>query len=93
MNEAIDQPVIVILHHLAPPLRISDDKAALQEPDALIDLLAADRDVRQVISGHIHMTFTTLHRGIPFTTTTVTARPCPRALAARRSKTGAKARR
>ncbi|MEL7519654.1 MAG: hypothetical protein AAFN48_11955, partial [Pseudomonadota bacterium] len=35
---------------------------------ALIDMLVEHGNVRHVISGHIHMTTTAFHRGIPFTT-------------------------
>lgn len=62
------QPVIVILHH--PPLQLGlwGDPMLLREPEPLIDLLADHGNVRHVISGHIHMTTTAFHRGIPFTT-------------------------
>lgn len=68
LSDAADQPVIVILHH--PPLRLGlvNDPWVLQEPEAFIDLLASHGDVRQVLSGHIHLTSTAFHRGIPFTT-------------------------
>ncbi|MEL6640376.1 MAG: metallophosphoesterase [Pseudomonadota bacterium] len=68
LRETNGQPVIVILHH--PPLRLgmSGDTMLLREPEALIDMLVEHGNVRQVISGHIHMTTTAFHRGIPFTT-------------------------
>jgi len=68
LDSAKGVPVIVILHH--PPIkpRISMDEWVLRTPTALIDRLVAHGDVRQVISGHIHMTTTTCHRGIAFTT-------------------------
>lgn len=65
---ATDKPVIVILHHPPLKLQITTDFMALAAPEALIDRLVAHGDVRQVISGHIHMTTTALHRGLPFTT-------------------------
>jgi 3',5'-cyclic AMP phosphodiesterase CpdA len=68
LKDAAGQPVIVILHH--PPLRLGlkNDPWVLEDPAAFIDLLAAHGDVRQVLSGHIHLTSTAFHRGIPFTT-------------------------
>lgn len=68
LRDAANQPVIVILHH--PPLRLDlvNDPWGLQGPAAFIDLLASHGDVRQVLSGHIHLTSTAFHRGIPFTT-------------------------
>jgi len=68
LEEAGGQPVIVILHHPPLPLGLSGDPMLLREPSALIDMLADYGNVRQVISGHIHMTTTAFHRGIPFTT-------------------------
>jgi 3',5'-cyclic AMP phosphodiesterase CpdA len=68
LQENNGEPVIVILHH--PPLQLGlwGDAMLLREPVALIDMLADHGNVRQVISGHIHMTTTAFHRGIPFTT-------------------------
>lgn len=68
LDAAKGHPVIVILHHPPLKLQITTDFMALDAPEALTDLLAAHGNVRQVISGHIHMTTTALHRGIPFTT-------------------------
>jgi len=68
LQEANGQPVIVILHHPPLPLGLWGDPMLLREPGALIDMLADYENVRQVISGHIHMTTTAFHRGIPFTT-------------------------
>lgn len=68
LQQAASQPVIIVLHHPPLQLKISSDVMALQEPDALIDLLTHHGNVRHVISGHIHMTTTAFHRGIPFTT-------------------------
>lgn len=68
LKDAQDRPVIVILHHPPMQLQITSDEMALQAPDALIDCLFAHGNVRQVISGHIHMTTTAFHRGISFTT-------------------------
>lgn len=68
LQETNGEPVIVILHH--PPLQLSlwGDPMLLREPKALIDMLVEHGNVRHVISGHIHLTTTAFHRGIPFTT-------------------------
>lgn len=68
LEDAEGIPVIVILHHPPLQLSITSDQMALREPEALISRLAAHGGVRHVISGHIHMTTTSFHRGIPFTT-------------------------
>ncbi|MEO1556100.1 MAG: metallophosphoesterase [Pseudomonadota bacterium] len=68
LQETNGEAVIVILHH--PPLQLGlwGDSMLLREPKALIDMLVEHGNVRHVISGHIHMTTTAFHRGIPFTT-------------------------
>lgn len=68
LEEAAGRPVIVILHHPPLQLQINSDDMALEAPNALIDRLVAYGNVRHVISGHIHMTTTAFHRGVPFTT-------------------------
>ncbi|MEM8630400.1 MAG: metallophosphoesterase [Pseudomonadota bacterium] len=68
LTEAEGQPVIVVLHHPPLKLQITTDVMSLNDPDGLIDRLASHGQVRQVLSGHIHMTTTAFHRGIPFTT-------------------------
>lgn len=67
LQAAADQPVIVILHHSPLRLQIASDPVAPQAPDALLDMLAAHGGLRHVPSGHIHMTTTAFHRGIPLT--------------------------
>lgn len=61
-------PVIVVLHHPPRPVQITVDDWRLREAEKLIDRLVAHGNVRHVISGHIHMTTTSFHRGLPFTT-------------------------
>lgn len=58
----------MVLHHHVVPAATQMDPYTLQEPDALTHRLVAHGNVRHVISGHIHMTTTSFHRGIPFTT-------------------------
>ncbi|MEL6551479.1 MAG: metallophosphoesterase [Pseudomonadota bacterium] len=68
LDETNGAPVIVILHHPPRPLGLWGDPMLLREPAPFIELLVEHGNVRQVISGHIHMTTTAFHRGIPFTT-------------------------
>lgn len=66
--EALDRPVIVVLHHNANALHIAADDIRMLEPDAFLEALGTHPDIRQVIAGHVHLTSTALWRGIPFTT-------------------------
>lgn len=68
LAEAKGRPVIVILHHHVRPVSIQMDPFGLRDTGPFLNLLAAHGDIRQVISGHIHMTTTTLHHRVPFTT-------------------------
>lgn len=68
LAEAMDRPVIVILHHNANALHVNADTIRILEPDAFIEALKTHPDIRQVIAGHVHMTTTAMWRGIPFTT-------------------------
>lgn len=68
LSEAMDRPVIVILHHNANALHIESDTIRMLEPDAFIAALKTHPDIRQVIAGHVHLTSTATYRGLPFTT-------------------------
>lgn len=68
LAEAVNRPVIVVLHHNANALHIESDTIRILEPDAFIDALKTHPDVRQVIAGHVHLTSAATYRGIPFTT-------------------------
>lgn len=68
LAEAVDRPVIVILHHNANALHIESDSIRILEPDAFINALKTHPDIRQVIAGHVHLTSTAIWRGLPFTT-------------------------
>lgn len=68
LAEAMDRPVIVVLHHNANALHIASDDIRILEPDAFIDALKTHPDIRQVIAGHVHLTSTASYRGLPFTT-------------------------
>jgi 3',5'-cyclic-AMP phosphodiesterase len=68
LAEAMDRPVIVILHHNANALHIESDNIRILEPDAFFAALKTHPDIRQVIAGHVHLTSTATWRGLPFTT-------------------------
>lgn len=68
LAEAMDRPVIVVLHHNANALHIAADDIRMKEPDAFLDALKTHPDIRQVIAGHVHLTSTASYRGLPFTT-------------------------
>jgi 3',5'-cyclic AMP phosphodiesterase CpdA len=68
LAEAMDRPVIVVLHHNANALHIESDTIRILEPDALIAALKTHPDIRQIIAGHVHLTSTALWHGLPFTT-------------------------
>lgn len=68
LAEAVDRPVIVVLHHNANALHIESDDIAILEPEGFLEALATHPDIRQVIAGHVHLTSTAMWRGIPFTT-------------------------
>jgi 3',5'-cyclic-AMP phosphodiesterase len=68
LGEAMDRPVIVILHHNANALHIASDTIRMLEPDAFIAALKTHPDIRQVIAGHVHLTSAATYRGLPFTT-------------------------
>ena len=68
LAEALDRPVIVVLHHNANALHIRSDDIRILEPAAFIAVLKTHPDIRQVIAGHVHITSTASWHGLPFTT-------------------------
>ena len=68
LAEALDRPVIVVLHHNANALHIRSDDIRILEPAAFIEALKTHPDIRQVIAGHVHVTSTASWHGMPFTT-------------------------
>lgn len=63
-----EKPVVVILHHNANALHIEADTIKLLDEMPFVEALKTHDDIRQVIAGHVHLTSTALHHGIPFTT-------------------------
>ena len=68
LAEAQDRPVIVVLHHNANALHIASDNIRLLDLAPFLAALKTHPDIRQVIAGHVHLTSTAIHHGIPFTT-------------------------
>lgn len=68
LAEASNRPVIIVLHHSIADLGVPTDFINLQDKERFADVLASHGGVRQVISGHVHMSTAGVYRGIPFTT-------------------------
>lgn len=68
LREARGVPLIVVLHHPLAALGVPTDPIRLREADRLAEKFRGHGDVRQVISGHVHMSTAGSYRGIPFTT-------------------------
>lgn len=68
LDEAADRPVIIVLHHNITKLHVQTDFIILQENAAFAEVVARHPDIRQVISGHVHMTTSGSYKGIPFCT-------------------------
>jgi len=68
MAEVPDTPVIIVLHHNIAPFDVQTDFIILQDNDAFADAVLGHAHVRQVISGHVHMTTSGTYRGVPFCT-------------------------
>jgi 3',5'-cyclic-AMP phosphodiesterase len=68
LSGARDRPVILVLHHPICELGVPMDFICLQNRGAMLAALRAHGDVRQVISGHVHMSTSGICEGIPFTT-------------------------
>tara|TARA_R110002020_G_scaffold109430_16_gene253162 strand:+ start:29492 stop:30304 length:813 start_codon:yes stop_codon:yes gene_type:complete len=68
LDEAKATPVIIVLHHNITPLHTQNDFIILKDNAAFADVVRSHPDIRQVISGHVHMTTAGTYRGIPFCT-------------------------
>lgn len=65
---AAAEPVVVVLHHNFAPLGVQTDFLTLSNRTALAAILRRHPDIRQVISGHAHMTTSGMFQGVPFCT-------------------------
>ncbi|MDZ5696679.1 metallophosphoesterase [Chelativorans sp. M5D2P16] len=68
LAEAHDMAVIVVLHHNVTQFHVQTDFIILEDSDTFLDILKTHPDVRQVVSGHVHMNTSGTVRGIPFCT-------------------------
>lgn len=68
LTEARDRPVVIVLHHNVAPFHVQTDFIILEDPDGFADAVRSHPDVRQVISGHVHMSASGTYRGVPFCT-------------------------
>jgi len=68
LDEAEDTPVIIVLHHNITRLHTQNDFIILRDNEAFGNIVGTHPDVRQVISGHVHMTTAGSYKGIPFCT-------------------------
>lgn len=68
LASAQDTPVIIVLHHNITKLHVQTDTIILQDNARFAQVLSTHPDIRQVISGHVHMTTSGTYRGIPFCT-------------------------
>lgn len=68
LDEAADRPVIVVMHHHANVLSLPVDAIPLADGAGFARLLKRHRDVRMVISGHVHLTTAGVWHGIPMAT-------------------------
>lgn len=68
LKEAADKPVIVIMHHNITPLGVPTDSIILENGEAFADVLASHDNIRQVVSGHVHMSTSGTLKGVPFCT-------------------------
>ncbi len=68
LDEALDRPVIVVMHHHANVLSLPVDEIPLADGGGFARLLKRHPDVRMVISGHVHLTTSGVWHGVPMTT-------------------------
>ena len=68
LAEAAKQPVVIVLHHNIAPFSVQTDVIILENNDAFADIVLSHGNVRQVISGHVHMTTSGSYKGVPFCT-------------------------
>ncbi|MEL6522332.1 MAG: metallophosphoesterase [Pseudomonadota bacterium] len=68
LDAAKDRPVVIVLHHNITKFHVQTDFIILQDNDAFAEAVQSHPDVRQVISGHVHMTTSGNYKGVPFCT-------------------------
>ncbi|MEM9870365.1 MAG: metallophosphoesterase [Pseudomonadota bacterium] len=68
LAEVPETPVVIVLHHNIAPFGVQTDFIILEDNGAFADAVLNHAHVRQVISGHVHMTTSGNFRGVPFCT-------------------------
>lgn len=68
LAEVPDTPVVIVLHHNITEFGVQTDYIILEDNAALAEVIRGHKNVRQVISGHVHMTTSGTFQGIPFCT-------------------------
>ncbi|MEO1679543.1 MAG: metallophosphoesterase [Pseudomonadota bacterium] len=68
LAEAQDRPVVIVLHHNITAFHVQTDFIILEDGAVFAEALKSHPDVRQVISGHVHMTVSGSFAGVPFCT-------------------------
>jgi len=68
LAEVPDTPVVIVLHHNIAPFSVQTVFIILENNAAFAEVVLSHADVRQVISGHVHMTTAGNYRGVPFCT-------------------------
>lgn len=68
LDGARDRPVIIVLHHNITKFHTQNDFIILRDHAGFGEIVASHPDIRQVISGHVHMTVSGTYKGIAFCT-------------------------
>jgi len=68
LHDTKGHPTILVLHHPISKLGIGTDFIKLANTNDILGALQAHGDIRQVISGHVHITTSGVIGGIPFCT-------------------------
>ena len=68
LEDAADKPVIIVMHHNIAPFGVPTDGIILENGEAFAELVSGNRNIRYVLSGHVHMSVSGNFRGVPFCT-------------------------
>lgn len=68
LAEVPQMPVVIVLHHNIAPFQVQTDFIILEEHAEFAEAVLSHAHVRQVISGHVHMTTSGTYKGVPFCT-------------------------
>lgn len=68
LDDAADKPVIIVMHHNITLFGVPTDGIILENGEAFAELVSGNRNIRYVLSGHVHMSVSGNFRGVPFCT-------------------------